>query len=478
MNKHSVERKKHANCDYCGNVIKSTYRLYKGETYCSNCYRTWFIKKPCSKCGEIKRLHKKEEFSICLACQRKQPCIRCGAGAQKNGTTTQYGRVCNYCSRNYFRELKTCFECSKQAIKLTRCQYASHNHQICQSCYQKYTHASCACCHRYRKVIDTTDGKKCKKCHEIGQIPCPKCQKLMWAGVGKHCWNCYGSDTLQTKINLNQYLFDSPTIKSAYQDFLLWLSNHRSIETANQKHTSFIEFFIYCDKKWSKIPNYETLVSEFKPEGLRHNLTVLRWLIDTNQILINKTLKEHVAEQERIEKLLAKFEGELPVIIQNYYEYLVDRQQKRQTALKTVRLSLQPVVDIYHQFELKIENTPSQTQIDQYLLAKSGQANSLSSFIVFLREKYSIYLHGKPNQIKPNDVLKRKAIEKEILYLAQLPKPLSRANELQWLLLGMMYFHKQSLNIQTLKKLEKTEDNVNEVMILHYKGQEYAIPMC
>lgn len=476
MSKHVLEAKTPNQCDWCSKAIIYPHRVYKNEKYCANCYRTWFIHKPCHKCGTIHRLHKKEEFSICLPCQRKQPCFRCGADALKNGSTTQYGRVCRYCYRHYFKPLKTCFECGKQKIGLTKCQFSHHKEEICQTCYQKYTHATCVCCHRYRAVIHTPDGQKCKKCHDIGQKPCPICKNTMWAGVGTYCWDCYGKESLHQKINFSQNLFHSKQIKIAYKAFLIWLANARSTLVANQKYGNFIDFFIHCDEVWGNIPEYDLLVIEYKPEGLRHNLSVLRWLIDTQQITVNRTLKEQIAEQDRIDKLLAKLGDNTPQIIENYHTYLSNKQQQRKTALKSIRLNLQPVVDIYQQFDLKGENTPSQAQIDQYLSVKRGQANCLSAFIVFLRQTYDIHLTGKPSEIIISNTIDRKVVEKQILQLAQLPKPLSKTDNFKWLQLSMIYFHKQPLNIPTIKKLEVTEDINNGMTLIHYKEQVYPIP--
>ena len=88
----SIEKTKHR-CNSCGNKNVEIKRRYKDDTYCANCYRIWFVKKPCSQCGEINRLHKKEDFAVCRSCRMSQPCIRCGGAAVKNGANTEYGRV-------------------------------------------------------------------------------------------------------------------------------------------------------------------------------------------------------------------------------------------------------------------------------------------------------------------------------------------------------------------------------------------------
>lgn len=475
MSKSSPSLTYHGQCDACGSSMKKAHRVYKGEAFCDTCYPQWFIKKPCVRCHQIHRLYRSDPNAVCLECHRKEPCIRCGKDAYHGGNSP-YGRVCRACYQYYFKPIQTCFQCGKQSRSISRSSHASHNEPICNTCATKYTHKTCPCCYRYRLMVQTDQGEMCRKCHELGQVACKQCHKLMWAGVGERCWECYWSDKLAHEITLNQYIFKSENIKQAYTAFVEWFGDTRGLVKANLNHNRFIDFFIQCDELWGFIPDYETLVMVFKPEGLRRNLTVLRWLIDTDKVSINEDLKKQVTEEEYISHLLAKLGEQPPQIIQEYHQYLIARQQKRQTALKTLRLALQPVVDIYHDFNLKGSNTPSQAQIDQYLASKGGQANCLSSFIVFLRKNYQIELIANPKKIKISHTINRKAVEKELMALAQLPKPLSRDNQLKWMQLGMMYFHKKTVNLANLKKTKVTDDVANNMLILHYKNQEYALP--
>lgn len=52
---------------------------------------------------------------------------------------------------------------------------------------------------------------------------------------------------------------------------------------------------------------FQTTVSwlhSLKPNGLRTHLTVLRWLLDTNQVKVDESLKEEMAGLERIQSYL------------------------------------------------------------------------------------------------------------------------------------------------------------------------------
>lgn len=121
-----TSKKSNQHCDWCGKHPTKIHRRYKDEGYCINCYKTWFIKKPCIKCGEINRLHKKEENACCINCIRKQPCIRCGSKAYNNGANSLYGRVCASCYSYYFAKKKKCFECEELKQNVSRYSELHH----------------------------------------------------------------------------------------------------------------------------------------------------------------------------------------------------------------------------------------------------------------------------------------------------------------------------------------------------------------
>lgn len=473
--KNTVKATKKSRCDCCGKRNTIIQRRFKGEGYCPNCYRTWFVKKTCDKCGESNRFHKKESVNICRKCMRLEPCIRCGRDAFKNGANTQYGRVCQTCYAGYFREKKQCFECGELKSNVSSYSALMHNQPVCISCYQKHFHETCESCRRYRKLIDTDNGRICKKCHEQGLIPCGNCNKLMPAGLGEKCWDCYWLDRLAHETKLNSYLFSFESIKNDYQEFVSWLSTNRGAKTAKLKNNNFIEFFIRCDELWGEIPSYKILVHEFKPEGLRHNLTVLRWLIDTNRVTEDLEIKSYVAEQERIIKLLNKFNSELPREVSQYYKFLMKRHHSKEIALKTVRMNLQPVIGIYTTFEIEAGYTPNQEQIDAYLLQRSGQYNSLIGFISFLNQEYDISLRcGRPRQ---KDIAKatRKQLEETLMQLASKPEPLTAKDRLTWYQVAMALFHNTSVSLNALKIIKPKSMN-DDMQIIEYNNKDYCIP--
>lgn len=462
-------------CDQCAKKNIKIHRRYKDETYCINCYKTWFIKKPCSKCGDIKRLYKKEKFPVCTDCQRKQPCIRCGRDAAKDGANTEYGRVCQTCYQGHFKSKKQCFECGQLKRNISRYSKISHDQPICTSCYQSHFMESCDLCHKYRELIDTEQGRICKKCDDFGEIPCTSCSKLMPAGMGKQCQDCYWLERLVHEAKLNTYLLTSNEMKKAYSNFIEWFIDCKGSMVAALKHNKFIYFFVHCDEIWHKIPSYEALVREFKPNGLREYLTVLRWLLLTEQVTVDFNAKEQIAEQERISNLLAKCDGKEPLCIENYHDFLNQKLLNRKTSLKSVRLALQPAVGLCIEHQIKESSTPTQEHINSYLLVKHGQYNALYGFVTFLNKKYKLDLVCNKPSIEDVRKLKKRELEQNMTELYNKPKPLPLTDKLKWLQLSMSYFHQVDIQLKTLKTLNIQPCDEDMLKII-FNEKEYFLP--
>lgn len=427
-------------CDWCGNNNVHIQRRYKGEGYCANCYKTWFVKKACFKCGGIHRLHKKEEHSICSECFREKPCIRCGKDAYINGINTRYGRSCQVCYNGYFKDKKQCFNCGEFKRNISRYTELKHDQPVCTSCFQRSFHESCPQCKRFRKLVDTPEGKKCKKCHELGYIPCNDCEQLMPAGRGLRCENCYWLKKLTDAVELNIYLFYSESIKTSYRNFIDWYVNKLSAREAFLKHNNFVNFFVVCDDLWGELGSYDSLARHFKPSGLWHNLTVLRWLVDTNQVIVDKDLKIELAEKSYIENALSVF-VEIPECLCLYHEFLLKKQVANNTTTRTIRQALRPAIDICITYEVSSSKIPIQEDINGYLANKRGQYSNLYGFVTFLNREHKLKLicRRPEKQVSNLDVI-RKEQEKQIQQLIK-KENLTKNDTVLWYQLCMAYFH-------------------------------------
>jgi len=95
-----------------------------------------------------------------------------------------------------------------------------------------------------------------------------------------------------------------------------------------------------------------------------------------------EALKDDLAELERIQALFNKLKEPEPRI-ESYYQKLQRRCDEGKTSIKSVRLALQPAIDLIS--VNNITDYPTQDQLNQYLVEKSGQTAAITSFINHLR---------------------------------------------------------------------------------------------
>lgn len=458
-----IRSQKRNSCSICGKA--QVTRKFQEEYYCANCYAQWFQKKTCKRCGQLKRIHREGE--LCLECEKLTDCVRCGkeAGTFEIGMISRYGAVCGSCTR-YFREEIECSECGK----MTRDRYRSPvtNESVCLQCYRRYTFATCKNCRRYRKVHNQ-EKQLCKKCDEQLLSTCPKCKSEMPSGYGNVCPDCARRSLLFNMIRLNGHILRNKAVKTAYKKFIFWYMRKCGISVALHKGTDFMRFFIDCDEIWQQIPDYAELVTHFKPNRLRANLTVLRWLLDTNQIIVDEALKDDLAELERIQALFNKLKESVPCIA-SYYQKLQRRCDEGKTSLKSVRLALQPVIDLVSANE--ITDYPTQDQLNQYLVEKSGQTAAITGFINHLKSEYHRELEIDRKLIQQ---IKTKQLKKHCSQrLVELYKKLELTeNEKIELIYVVLY----SLHSTEVKKPKR--DNillVNGVACYHSGNKDYFLP--
>ena len=82
-------------------------------------------------------------------------------------------------------------------------------------------------------------------------------------------------------------------------------------------------------------------------------------MLDTNRIIVDEALKDDLAELERIQALFNKLKESVPCIA-SYYQKLQRRCDEGKTSLKSVRLALQPAIDLISTKE--ITDYPTQDQ--------------------------------------------------------------------------------------------------------------------
>ena len=193
-------------------------------------------------------------------------------------------------------------------------------------------------------------------------------------------------------------------------------------------------------------------------------------LCASKKIRINEVVKQEVSELSRIDNLLDKFDQDIPICLNKYYLYLLEKLKDKKIILRTVRLALQPAVEIMLKNNLKNNEIINQKQINNFLAIKKGQKNSISGFISFINESYSLELKCLIKDNRSSNLKRKKYLEKELFELNKI-LDLSSKNKVRWILLATEYFH----NI-TLKNKKYNYEVEGEFLVINYNFDTYAIP--
>ncbi|QXR19622.1 transposase [Acinetobacter variabilis] len=378
-------------CNGCAKTVLKIKKKYKDKKYCSTCYARIFKKRPCPSCGVLARLSKNDSKAKCNECIKKQPCIRCNLTNRPIGKLTQYGVVCNSCSV-YFRMIQQCERCNAPSQKLTKISRFKDDLRVCPKCATR-DYETCPFCHKYRLLeLDENGVKKCKRCKNYKDKPCLICNKLIAAGCGDVCEDCYWYKNLWQKYNQNLSIFESPFLKQQYKKYTSWLMNEVGTHKAALYLNKHTYFFIKSKMLWMEsIPTANELLSQLRTHGLRKFELIIRWLDESYDLQILSTSKRECSEQDQT-RLLIESLSQLSIaykVVNSYKKKLDNKMKQGLTSARSVRLAIKPAVALMLLTDQGGELLPDLKSVKEYLVAFPGQAAALHGFINFLNDEYN-----------------------------------------------------------------------------------------
>ncbi|MDN5489539.1 MAG: hypothetical protein L0G57_04190 [Acinetobacter sp.] len=285
-------------------------------------------------------------------------------------------------------------------------------------------------------------------------------------------------------VNLLQEQPLSPYMDEQYNLFRKSYDSRGGHKTYTARPSAFMGFFHICDQQWGKIPSLEVLQTKLTNYQLQRAMPVFKWLVKKGHIEADEIFYEKILIQGAVQETLASFGEQPPTMLQSYLDYLNEKFDKQEITQKSIRGFLQPPMYLYHRFELKGSQTPSQWQIERYLKEHKGSRSLISTFVKFLNRFHGTNLickvtkKKKPPIPNPNggyDFVNdkdRKISEDILIELGQLSSVFDDAQKIAWINHGIKYFHRHDINIQNLDEviIQASRESMKLMVVKHYEA--------
>lgn len=274
-------------------------------------------------------------------------------------------------------------------------------------------------------------------------------------------------------------------ISQSYVDFSEFLRRRTGKRKFVAPAHRFLKFFEECDVQWGKIPSYEIIIHTFDDQFVQRNMPVLGWMVKTHQIRDDDMTEQILISQAAIQEMFVAFGDNPPSILQEYLLFLNKRQEQRKSKPSSVRTVFQPIIGLYYHYGLKDNQTPSQAQIDRYLVKNKGHITAIVSFTHYLNthHQFSLICKRATKRILDKSTYRvvgdkdRKKFERQFIFLAMLEKPLSDKQKIQWINNAIKYFHRFFIDVKALSDVHIRPCEYYEgLMIVQYGDKLFALP--
>lgn len=320
-------------------------------------------------------------------------------------------------------------------------------------------------------MIVSVDGPAlCKKCFELGKVPCPRCDKLMPAGLGNTCMACFWDSSFDVRRSRLLSQIEDERLCMAMGGFSVWLKARRGAQFAALNMQRYQPFLEALHLHWASLPPYAELVSHFGAETLRRSRSVMIWLAESGMLVIDPQARENSSDQRRINQFLQYFpDGVAKEALQAYQQELSGRSVK----LRTVRQALGSALRLLLRCDEAGQVLPSQRVLRLFLRTRPGLHASLLGFVSFLNRHFALRLDARFDRGWLAKATRHAAEAK----LAQLY--VTAAGDLtkeEWIRAAMAYFHRVKLPSREFLQCEKQAQGDQNGFVVKFKGQAYWVP--
>lgn len=463
-----------ARCDGCGQDAARFSRRYREEFFCSSCYAQLFRPKICPGCGKLARIYIADRSAVCRFCEASAPCIRCGRSGKPTGRLTRTGPLCSACARA-IREPEICAGCGRVARCVCRSDISDKPGYFCSRC-ARIQHETCQMCSRHRPILIQPDGRRlCRKCAELGTIPCPQCGGNMPAGFGLRCQACYWSVRFSMRLEQQVPTLPDDNARTAYRRFCQWLRNRSGSHVAFIRMARYVEAFRKIRLAGAPIISFTLLIIDTGPATLRRYPLLEEWLTGRENTPEVRRLKITEAEQRRIH--LMDNDGRCELAQQVYASYLTVMQARYDAGYITIsslRYAMGAASRLLALAARRGHVLPEQSDLNSYLRTSPGMRAQLSGITIFLNHNFatSLVLPVKRSRA----AMQRHRMEKYIRKMRHMMVS-GRAPEMRtWLRLGLACFHHMTLNSAKALLSDAVISRTANGYVVRSAGGEYTIP--
>lgn len=429
------------------------------------------IKDSCDNCTYDFSKLKFDALFVCSTCLNKS----------KTLVSSIYGDICKPCHKSFFTPRHICGNCKELKRRTFHYKNSPIDAPLCPECYYKLVgHANYTTCRGCRRYRELQDGQYCKACLK-GVVSCKVCGNETFAGRESECEKCSGKRLILTCAKFAKLALPEGQLRTDYMEFMEYLTNPRIVHTvySQKQYPKYLQFFIDCKNIWGEIPDYKTLVSHYKPNGLRAYLRVLRWLVASNRIEEDLSLKKYYSESERIITLKSKI-ADPPFELTQYFEFL-ENKLKDGAKISTIRANMQPAVDMCVFNNLHRGEVIEVKHFDKYLKHHPGQKHLIWQFATFLKNNFGrqIQLSVTDGKVKPRTRSQVLVAEKILTLLFNKPTKLTLREEREWFRCSMWLCHKHWVKkdpkvIDTRELIKASPDGQFECW--RFNGQDFWLP--
>lgn len=428
-------------CDECGRFVSKFSRVENGRHYCSTCYARCFKQRPCPGCGTPSRLLASDPVAQCRKCVAARPCIRCHRSGRALGLMLPQGPVCNSCYV-YFREPHRCSICSQLVRKYLRS--GPDQSVVCLKCAGN-DNKTCCVCRLHRPCTARSDGTWiCRKCESEPYTICQGCQASVEPGRNGRCETCYWQRRCKQKGKQLAELFRLEPVRQAFSSYVDWALEHTDAKRLCLALARHVEFFATLDQHSNAIWAEAFVLRVFGTDRLRKFELPMRWLQEQHALVLTPEAKQATAEIQTSRKLLQR----LPVgsiasaVLQAFFDELHARVEADKIKPRTMRMALRPAVSLLLSASHEGAAMPDQAALNDMLRNAPGQRAAVSTFLGFLKVRYSVELVAQKSASRRQTQI-RKKLGAQLAEIASSPRRDAKV-KLQWDVTALRYFHRLS----------------------------------